>query len=91
MLKAVKDSICCFSFTVDGKETKRKPHSVELEDNSIKISLLLESSDIGKIENIKLLDVDEGILFEANAVYYKDDMMGVYLSFAINDISEVVS
>ena len=89
MLKAVKDSIYCFSFTVNEVEVERKPHSIELNGENIKVNLLLDNRDIGKIENIKLLEIDKSILFESNAVYYKTDGLGVYISFSINGISEV--
>ena len=89
MLKAVKDSIYCFSFTVNDKVVERFPHSVELKGKSIKVNLLLDSRDIGKITNIKLLDIDKQTLFETNAIYYKSDDFGVYISFSVSDIMEV--
>ena len=89
MLKAVKDSIYCFSFTVNEVEVERKPHSIELDGENIKVNLLLDNRDTGKIENIKLLEIDKSILFESNAIYYKNDGLGVYISFSINGISEV--
>lgn len=89
MLKAVRDSIYCFSFTVNDRVVERFPHSTELKGKSIKVNLLLDSSDIGKITNIKLLDIDKQVLFETNAIYYKKDDFGVYISFSISDIMEV--
>ena len=89
MLKAVNDSIYCFSFTVNDKVVERFPHSIELEGKSIKVNLLLNSEDVGRITNVKLLDIDKQILFETNAMYYKDDSFGVYISFSISDIMEV--
>ena len=89
MLKAVKDSIYCFSFTVNGVEVERKPHSIELDGENIKVNLLLDNRDIGKIENIKLLEIDQSILFESNAIYLKDNSTGNYITFEIKDIMEV--
>ena len=37
----------------------------------------------------KLLDIDRQVLFETNAIYYKKDEMGIYISFSISDIVEV--
>ena len=87
--KDVRDSSNCFSFKVEGELKERYPHSTEIEGKSIKVSLLLNSSDIGKITDIKLLDIDRQVLFETNAVYYKKDEMGIYISFSISDIIEV--
>ena len=89
MLKAVRDSIYCFSFKVNDELKERYPHSTEIEGKSIKVSLLLNSSDVGKITDIKLLDIDRQILFETNAIYYKDSENGIYISFNISDIIEV--
>jgi hypothetical protein len=89
MLKSIKDNISCFSFTVNDTEIERFPYSVEVEGKTIKVNLLLDNRDIGKIENIKLLDIDKQVLFETNAVYYKNDDTGVYISFSITDIVEV--
>ena len=89
MLKAVRDSIYCFSFKVESELKERYPHSTEIEGKSIKVSLLLNSSDVGKITDIKLLDIDRQVLFETNAIYYKKDEMGIYISFSISDIIEV--
>ena len=89
MLKAVRNSIYCFSFKVNDELKERYPHSTEIEGKSIKVSLLLNSSDVGKITDIKLLDIDRQVLFETNAVYYKKNETGVYISFSISDIMEV--
>ena len=89
MLKAVRNSIYCFSFKVNDELKERYPHSTEIEGKSIKVSLLLNSSDVGKITDIKLLDIDRQVLFETNAVYYKKNETGVYISFSISDIVEV--
>lgn len=89
MLKTVRDSIYCFSFKVEGELKERYPHSTELEGKSIKVNLLLNNTDIGKITDIKLLDIDKQVLFETNAIYYKKDEMGIYISFSISDIVEV--
>lgn len=90
ILKALKEDICCFSFTVNDEVVERKPHSIEVKGSLIKVNLLLDSRDIGKITDIKLLDTDKQVLFETNAIYYKDDSLGVYISFSIVDIVEVV-
>ena len=89
MLKAVKDSIYCFSFTVNGVEIERRPHSIELDGENIKVNLLLDNRDVDKIENIKLLEIDKSILFESNAIYLKDSSIGNYITFEIKDIMEV--
>ena len=89
MLKAVKDSIYCFSFKVEDELKERYPHSIEIEGKTIKVNLLLNNEDIGKITDIKLLGIDRQILFETNAVYYKKNEMGIYITFSISDIVEV--
>lgn len=90
VLKALKDDIHCFTFTVNDEEVEREPYSIEVEGKTIKVSLLLDSRDVGKITNIKLLDRDRQVLFETNAIYYKDDALGVYICFSISDIMEVI-
>ena len=89
MLKSIKDSIYCFSFKVNDELKERYPHSTEIEGKSIKVSLLLNSSDVGKITDIKLLDIDRSVLFESNAIYLKDNSTGNYITFEIKDIMEV--
>ena len=89
MLKAVRDSIYCFSYKVNGEVKEKYPHSTTLKDKSIQVNLLLDSNDIGKITDIKLLDIDKSVLFEANAIYVKDNSAGNYISFEIKDILEV--
>jgi hypothetical protein len=91
ILKSIKENIYCFSFTVNNEAIEREPHSIEIKDKSIKVSVLLDNRDVGRITNIKLLDIDREILFETNAIYYKNDDMGVYISFSISDIMEVSS
>ena len=78
-----------FFFKVEGELKERYPHSTEIEGKSIKVNLLLNSSDVGKITDIKLLDIDKQVLFETNAIYYKKDEMGIYICFSISDIIEV--
>ena len=51
---------------------------------------MLDNTDVGKIQDIKLLDHDEQVLFETNAVYYKEEELGIYISFEISDIAEVI-
>jgi ribosomal protein S8 len=89
MLKSIKDNIGNFSFAVDGAYKERIPHSIDIEGKTIKISLILDSRDSGKITDIKLLDKDKQVLFETNAIYYKDNGLGVYVCFSISDIMEV--
>ena len=89
MLKAVRDSIYCFSFKVEDELKERYPHSIEIEGKTIKVNLLLNNEDIGKITDIKLLGIDRQILFETNAIYYKGSENGIYISFSISDIMEV--
>ena len=89
MLKAVRDSVYCFSFKVEGELKERYPHSTEIEGKSIKVTLLLNSSYVCKITDIKLLDIYKQVLFETNAIYYKKYDIGIYISFSISDIIEV--
>ena len=89
ILKAVRDSVYCFSYKLNGKVKERYPYKTEIKDNSIQVSLLLESNDIGKITDIKLLSIDKEVLFEVNAIYVKDDSIGNYITFEIKDIVEV--
>jgi hypothetical protein len=62
---------------------------LSLNDKSIQVNLLLDSSDVGKITDIKLLDIDRSVLFESNAIYLKDNSTGNYITFEIKDILEV--
>ena len=89
MLKAVRDSIYCFSYKVNDKVKEKYPYKTALGDKSITINLLLDSSDVGKITDIKLLDIDRSVLFESNAIYLKDNSTGNYITFEIKDIMEV--
>lgn len=89
ILKSLKEYIYCFSFTVNGEVVERLPHSIEVEGKTIKVSLLLDSRDIGKVTDIKILDIDKQVLFETEAIYYKDSKDGVYISFSITDVVEV--
>ena len=89
MLKAVKEGVYCFSFKVNDELKERYPHSTEIEGKSVKVDLLLDNRDVGKITDIKLLDIDKQVLFETNAVYYKGAEAGIYISFSISDIVEV--
>ena len=89
ILKSIKESVNCFSFTVNDEQIEREPHSIDIEGKTIKVSLILDNRDIGKITNIKLLDIDKQVLLETNAIYYKNDDIGVYISFSIFDILEV--
>ena len=72
------------------KLKERYPHSTELGEKNVKVNLLLSSEDIGKITDVKLLDIDKQVLFETNAIYYKTEEFGVYISFSISDIVEVI-
>ena len=89
ILKSLKEYIYCFSFAVNGEVVERLPHSIEVKGKTIKVSLLLDSRDIGKITDIKILDIDKQVLSETKAIYYKDGEDGVYISFSITDIVEV--
>ena len=89
ILKSLKEYIYCFSFTVNGEKVERPPHSIEVKGKTIKVSLLLGSQDVGKVTDIKILDIDKQVLFETEAIYYKDSEDGVYISFAITDVVEV--
>ena len=89
MLKAVRDSVYCFSYKVNGEVKEKYPFKTEVKNRSIQVSLLLENSDIGKITDIKLLSIDKETLFETNAIYVKDDSTGNYITFEIKDIVEV--
>ena len=85
----VRENINKFSYIVNGETKYKKPDSVEVFDSKLKVNLMLDNTDIGKIQDIKLLDKDDQILFETNAVYYKTDELGVFISFEISDIVEV--
>ena len=89
MLKSIRDSIYCFSFKVEDELKERYPHSTEIEGKTIKVNLLLNNEDVGKITDIKLLGIDKQVLFETNAIYYKSSENGIYISFSISDIVEV--
>ena len=90
VILTMRENIDKFSYKIDGELKYKKPSSVEAFSNKIKVNLLLDNTDIGKIQDIKLLDYDEQVLFESNAIYYKEDELGVYISFEISDILEVV-
>ena len=85
----VRENINKFSYIVNWETKYKKPDSVEVFDSKLKVNLMLDNTDIGKIQDIKLLDKDNQILFETNAVYYKTDELGVFVSFEISDIVEV--
>ena len=85
----MRENINRFSYVLDGETKYKKPDSVEVFDSKLKVNLMLDNTDIGKIQDIKLLDKDNQILFETNAVYYKTDELGVFVSFEISDIVEV--
>ena len=85
----MRENINRFSYIVNGETKYKKPDSVEAFDSKLKVNLMLDNTDIGKIQDIKLLDKDNQILFETNAVYYKADELGVFVSFEISDIMEV--
>ena len=85
----VRENINKFSYIVNGETKYKEPDSVEAFDSKLKVNLMLDNTDIGKIQDIKLLDKDNQILFETNAVYYKTDELGVFVSFEISDIVEV--
>ena len=89
ILKSLKDYIYCFSFTVNEETVERFPHSIEVNGKTIKVSLLLDNRDVGKVSNIKILDIDKKELFKTDAIYYKDIEDGVYISFLITDVVEV--
>ena len=86
----IKENINKFSYKVDGVVKEKEPFFIETFSNKIKVGLMLDNTDIGKIQDIKLLDHDEQVLFETNAIYYKEEELGVYISFEISDILEVV-
>ena len=60
-----------------------------VQGKTIKVSLVLDNTDIGKVTDIKVLDMDRQVLFKTNAIYYKNSETGVYISFSISDILEV--
>ena len=86
----MKENINKFSYKVDNEVKYKKPTSIEAFSNKLKVNLMLDNTDVGKIQDIKLLDHDEQVLFETNAVYYKEDELGIYVSFEISDIVEVI-
>lgn len=86
----MKENINKFSYRVNDEVKYKKPTSIEVFSNKLKVNLMLDNTDIGKIQDIKLLDHDEQVLFETNAVYYKEEELGVFISFEISDIVEVI-
>ena len=90
VILTLRENIDRFSYKVNGEVKYKKPSSIEAFNNKIKVNLMLDNTDIGKIQDIKLLDHDEQVLFETNAIYYKEEELGVYISFEISDILEVV-
>ena len=89
IFKSMKDNILCFSYTVDGSYKEKEPYEVIVQGKTIKVSLVLDNTDIGKVTDIKVLDMDRQVLFKTNAIYYKNSETGVYISFSISDILEV--
>lgn len=89
VILTVRENINKFSYKADGVAKEKEPSSIEAFNNKIKVNLMLDNTDVGKIQDIKLLDKDNQILFETNAVYYKTDELGVFVSFEISDIVEV--
>lgn len=86
----MRENINKFSYRVNDEVKYKKPTSIEAFSNKLKVNLMLDNTDIGKIQDIKLLDHDEQVLFETNAVYYKEEELGVFISFEISDIVEVI-
>lgn len=85
----IRENINKFSYVVNGETKLKEPESVEVYNNKLRVNLMLDNTDIGKIKDIKLLDNDGQILFETDAVYYKTQELGFYISFEISDIMEV--
>ena len=90
VILTMRENINKFSYKLNGEVKYKKPSSVEAISNKIKVNLMLDNTDVGKIQDIKLLDHDEQVLFETNAIYYKEDELGIYVSFEISDIVEVI-
>ena len=90
VILTVRENINKFSYKVNGEVKYKKPSSVEVFSNKLKVNLMLDNTDVGKIQDIKLLDHDEQVLFETNTVYYKEDELGIYISFEISGIVEVI-
>ena len=89
IIVTVKENINKFSYKVDGVAKEKEPLSIETFNNKIKVNLMLDNTDVGKIQDIKLLDYNNQVLFETNAIYYKESQLGIYISFEISDILEV--
>ena len=85
----VRENINKFSYKVDEELKEKDPSSIEIFNDKIKVSLMLDNTDVGKIQDIKLLDYNNQVLFETNAIYYKKSHLGIYISFEISDILEV--
>ena len=90
IIVTVKENINKFSYKVDGVAKEKEPSSIETFNNKIKVNLMLDNTDVGKIQDIKLLDHNNQVLFETNAIYYKESQLGIYISFEISDIAEVI-
>ena len=89
LLTSIKENINTFSYKVNDEIKEKKPTSIDVLTGKLKVILMFDNTDVGKIQDIKLLDKDNQILFETNAVYYKTDELGVFVSFEISDIVEV--
>ena len=90
LLISMKENINTFSYKVNDEIKIKKPTSIDILSSKIKVVLMLDNTDVGKIQDIKLLDHDDQELFKTDAIYYKADDLGIYISFEISDIVEVV-
>lgn len=89
LLISIKENINTFSYKVNDEIKEKKPTSIDVLTGKLKVILMLDNTDVGKIQDIKLLDHDKQELFKTEAIYYKTDDLGIYISFEISDIVEV--
>ena len=68
----IRENINKFSYVVNGETKLKEPESVEVYNNKLRVNLMLDNTDIGKIKDIKIhkqnLDIIDYITAE-NTVY----------------------
>lgn len=75
--------------TVDGVTKDVELYRTSVDNDTLKIFLLLDDTFTGKIENKCLIDQDEEVIFQNSNVVQKDTTKGLLIVFSVK-ISEVV-